>query len=275
MRLLKFLVTRTVRICVLVVVLMVLFTDCLITQIAFYPDKNVYYVPEEEHISEVFFKTEDNVSIHAYFVKHTPREEKCIIYFHGNAGNNSHRIDDAKRLYSFGVDVLLVSYRGYGKSDGSPSEKGIYKDAEASLAYILNNGYKEENVFVLGRSIGSTAAVYVSQERSLGGVILVTPLTTAEDMADAAGLGLFRFLGKGKLDNMSKINSLKTRVLFIHGDNDSVVPYSLGKKLYNAYNGEKSFVTIPGGGHNDLSIVDENIYWMSIRDFLIWQEIED
>lgn len=266
---------------ILIPLLVIIFRDLIISWIAFYPDKEVDYIPDKDYISEKRIETEDGILIHTYFFRHargsSHAEEgisqakagrKVVLYFHGNAGNNSHRIGEGENLYRLGYDVLLVSYRGYGKSDGRVSEKGIYRDARAALEFILSAGYEMEQVYILGRSIGSTAAVEVSRNRQIGGLILVTPLSNAADMIGHYGLPFARLLAKGRFDNMSKINSIRTKLLVIHGTEDRIVPYDLGKKLYDHFTGTGEFITLEGADHNNISIIGYDDYRSSVSRFI-------
>ncbi len=188
-----------------------------------------------------------------------------LIFFHGNAGNGSDRITQANEIYKMGVDVILAEYRGYGKSEGNISEDGLYKDAEAWLSFALKD-YKQNDIFLLGRSIGSVATVNVAQDKNLAGVILVTPLSNAKDMTKVINLPILGSLVARKLDNMSKINSIKSKILFLHGDNDKLIPLSLAKKLYTHFSGKKEFVLVKNAGHNDIHFY--KIYNKSIEKFI-------
>lgn len=240
-----------------------------INSIAFYPSRPIAYTGSHAFIHERMITTSDGIPIHAYYLAETDKQRKLLIYFHGNAGNNSHRIYDAVMLYKMGVDVLLVSYRGYGRSEGSPSEQGIYIDAESSYQYALKDlGYRSKDIIILGRSIGSTAAVDVARHKDLAGVILVTPLLSGADMAGHMGLGFLAYFVKDIFNNRAKINNIKAPVLVIHGTADAIVPYSQGLALFETFTGVKKLVTIQGGGHNTLQARDPAAYWGAIAEFV-------
>jgi fermentation-respiration switch protein FrsA (DUF1100 family) len=245
--------------------------EAVVNKMTFFPDTSTQ-IPREQladHIREIFITTGDSVRIQAYYFSGKARQEGLVIYFHGNAGNICHRIGDAELLFKTGHDVLLVSYRGYGKSQGRPSEKGIYKDAQAALDYAADTlGYPLKRTYIYGRSLGSTVAVHVAQDKELAGLILITPLTSAREYAKASHMGPFQYIAGNAFNSIDKIGRMRCPALFIHGDKDEVIPYKLGKKLYEAYPGEKKFVTVPGGGHNDLDFVNPELYWSSVRAFL-------
>ena len=242
----------------------------IVNQYAFYPDtKNV--LPAEKlppDVDEVFFKTSDNQTLQAYLVRNL-RSNLLLIYFHGNAGNISHRLPAIIRLRDCGATVLAVSYRGYGKSSGTPCEKGIYLDGDAAFAYATQTlGFSMGDIIILGRSIGTTVAVNVSKHKDIAGLILVTPITSGRAQAKAQGFGVFSFVAGKAFDNLSKISSVTCPLLIIHGTRDEVLSYSMGKAIFEAANTEKQFVTIAGGGHNNLSYVNPKKYWGAIKEFI-------
>lgn len=243
----------------------------IVNSAAFFPDtKN--NIPAEQlpdRVKEIFITSEDGIRLQAYLLRHNPRAEKVVIYFHGNAGNAGHRLDEASVLFNMGCDVLLLSYRGYGKSGGKPSEDGVYKDGRAALNFAADTlGYRFKKIFILGRSLGTTVAVHVSQNIPLAGIILVTPLSSGRDMADAVGFGVMKYFVGNPFDSMGKLNRITSPLLIIHGDRDEVVPYTQGLKIYNEYKGEKKMITIKNGRHNDLELTDPELYWGTIAGFL-------
>jgi hypothetical protein len=169
-----------------------------------------------------------------------------------------------------GINVLAVSYRGFGKSTGHPSEKGIYKDGIAAYKYIKDIlKFKENDIFICGRSIGTTAAINTAMGKNIKGLLLISPLTNGKDYAKYHGLGFISFIAGNSFNNISKIDKTKCKVLIIHGTIDEVIPYSMGKQLFDKITGEKSFVTIAHGTHNELEMQDSLKFWSSIQQFLI------
>ncbi|MDY6856775.1 MAG: alpha/beta hydrolase [Thermodesulfobacteriota bacterium] len=247
-----------------------------VNRMAFFPDNTDILSTEQlpENVQEIFIETEDWITIHSYFIPHRS-SDKIILYFHGNAGNIGHRLPDLLRLSTFGVNVLGVSYRGYGKSQGKPSEEGIYIDGKASLNYATQRlGFSLHNVFLFGRSIGTTVAINTSQNLDIGGLILVTPLTSGKDHAHATGLGLVAFLAGNSFNNIKKIVNVSCPLLIIHGTQDKVVPFEMGKRMYNEAKTEKQFVQIEGAGHNNLSTVYKQRYWPPIYAFFAQKKMK-
>ncbi len=242
----------------------------LINLLAFYPDTTNVLSDTSlpPGVEELFVSTEDHVKIQSLYLPLTT-SDKVLIYFHGNAGNIYHRIPDLIQLQKAGVNVIGAGYRGYGKSEGSPSEEGIYQDANATLKYATEElGFSQSNIIIFGRSIGTAAALKISANRDIRSLILVTPLTSGKAHAKATGLALFSSLAGNSFNNLSRIKSIKTPLLVIHGTNDHVIPFSMGKEIFDAAQTEKTFIKIEGAGHNNLHDTYREEYWPPIFDFI-------
>ena len=243
--------------------------NSLINKMTFHPDRDV--LPTEQlpaNVQEVYFETGDGVEIHAYYLENRS-SDRILIYFHGNAGNISHRLTDLITIHSFNINVLGVSYRGYGKSRGKPSEAGIYLDGSAALEYATKVlGYNTGSVVLLGRSIGTAVAIHISQKIDLGGLVLVTPLTSAKKHACASGLGLISPLAGNAFNNIEKIGSVVCPTLVVHGNKDNVIPIEMGRRIFDKTVAEKRFAEIEGAGHNDLSTIYRATYWPPIHEFI-------
>jgi fermentation-respiration switch protein FrsA (DUF1100 family) len=224
------------------------------------------------YVSEKWIETTDGENLQSFYFKHSDtKNHSLIIYFHGNTGNlfSHHRFEHAEKLHAMGCNVLLVSYRGYSKSTGKPSEKGIYIDGESTLAYAHKAlGYTNENIFVFGRSLGTTVAVEISQNRNLKGVVLLTPLTSAKDMGKEMDFSYFSFLAKSTFNSIKKIKNLVSPLLIIHGTEDKQIPFKMGEKLFHKYKGEKELIRIEKAGHNNIQLVDPDSFWNGIESFL-------
>ena len=248
--------------------------DKIINKFTFHPHNKIRLdVKNMPHfVSEKWIDTEDGEKLQAFYFKHADaKNQDLIIYFHGNTGNlfSHHRFEHAIRLYKMGLNVLLVSYRGYSKSSGSPSEKGIYIDGYAAVKYANNIlGFANENIFIFGRSLGTTVAVEVAQNTKFKGVVLTTPLTSAKDMGKEMDFSYFSFLAKKSFNSIKKIKYLKSPLLIIHGTNDKQIPIKMGEKLYQKYKGKKQFIKIENAGHNNIQLVNPDAFWNGIKSFL-------
>lgn len=240
---------------------------------AFHPDK--HDVPSADHlpdgVEEVFLPTPDGKRLHCYWIARATAK-RTLIYFHGNAGNISHRIPDLLNLADMGLNVLGVGYRGYGKSTGKPSEKGLYIDGRAAIDHVTGDrSVSPARVILLGRSIGSTVAVDLARQEAIGGLILVTPMTTGKAMGKYHGFGVLSALASDAFDNLNKIAHIRSPLLVVHGTSDNIVPVAMGEQLHAQAPSPKKIVIIQGAGHNDISIGGVggvNMYWDAIREWL-------
>ncbi|GJM29836.1 MAG: alpha/beta hydrolase [Cyclobacteriaceae bacterium] len=254
-------------------ILFIVNTSCSVKdRFTFFPDRETV-IPASDIPSFAtghLIQTTDGETLQSFYFHHKELlSRQLLIYFHGNAGNLYQRLEPAARLYQMDLDVLLVSYRGYAKSTGTPSEHGIYTDGASAVQYAIDQlGYREEDISILGRSLGSTVAIHTAQHRNFKSVVLVTPLTSGKEMAVAMGLGMLKFLAGDSYNSVEKINNIAAPILIIHGDKDEVVPYTMGKNLYDVFQGKKKMVTIKNGGHNNLTEEDANLYWGEINRFL-------
>ena len=242
----------------------------LIDAMLYYPMPGIPRAPERLGIDadEVFLVTEDGVRIHAYHLR-SEGATRALLFLHGNAGNAAHRLPNAERLRRLGVDVLLLDYRGYGHSEGSPSESGLYADARAGLDYLTGSlGFEEKRVALFGRSLGGAVAVDLAQNRELGGVILESTFSSLGDVGARHFTPLARLVAGDGYPSEEKIRRLRAPVLFFHGDRDEIVPYELGQKLHKAAPEPKAFETLANAGHNDTVAVGGAPYFERIGAFL-------
>lgn len=182
--------------------------------------------------------------------------QPTLIHFHGNAGNIANRVPYYKALSEAGLGVLAVEYRGYGTSEGSPTEQGFYEDGRTAVKYLTQQQHVPlEHIMFYGESIGTGVAVQMAKEFNAGGVILQSPYTSM------ASIGASRYpwmpvglLLTDRFDSINKISSVKIPALILHGDEDTVIPFKEGQTLFDHANQPKDFVLFPGRGHNDLDI---------------------
>ncbi len=243
----------------------------LINRVAFYPEPGQpsWSSPLPQAVEEIYLEAQDKTRLQAFLIR-SEGSPRVVLFLHGNAGNAYYRLPDALDLAQTGTNVFLLSYRGYGKSEGSPSESGVYQDGQAALDYLQDQlGFAEHQIFILGRSIGSAVAMEIAQHRGLAGLILVTPLSTGRDVGRASGLGWLLWLIGSPFDSLAKAPHVSCPALFIHGDADRVIPLPLGQKLFHALpTGAKTFHVVPGADHNNLIPIAGAQYWRWIRGFL-------
>jgi len=242
----------------------------IVDRMLFLPTPGVEVAPEHLGIDaeEVFVTAEDGVRIHGFFVP-APGATRAILYLHGNAGNASHRLPIGALLARLGAHVLLLDYRGYGRSEGRPDEAGVYADARAGLRHLVGpRGLPERRVVLFGSSLGGAVAVELAQGRGVAGVVLESTWSTLSDVAANAFGPLARPFTRGRFDSLQKIGRLRAPLLFLHGDRDDIVPLALGRRLFDAAPEPKAFEILRGAGHNDTLAIGGRAYFERIRRFL-------
>lgn len=231
----------------------------------FIAQRKLMYLPDSSRIApqaaglpqarEIEIVTSDGLRIIAWFVPPADNSKAVILYFHGNAANLANRAARFHLLTSDGTGLLAVSYRGYGGSQGSPSEAGLIEDARAAHAHLRALDVAPRRIVLMGESLGSGAAVALASETKAAALILEAPFSSAADVA-ASVYWMFpvRWLMKDSFDNLSRIRASSLPLLILHGDRDHVVPIRFGAKLFDAAREPKRFLKIPGGGHQVLEL---------------------
>lgn len=236
----------------------------------FFPDKALEYVPSDYHLSHetIHFTAPDGTRLYGWFFPGRG-QGPVILFSHGNAGNISHRLYNVKRLLEKGLGVFLYDYRGYGKSGGRPSEQGIYQDGLAAYDYLMNQLHiAPDRIVCFGRSLGAAVAIEIALHRDIKALIVESGFTSVNQMAGA--LLFFRPLSRvlpEHYNNVEKIARIFVPKLIIHGDADDLVPFRMGKALYEAASKPKYFYPIPGAGHNDTYVVGGKDYFEKIARF--------
>ncbi|MBD3232435.1 MAG: alpha/beta fold hydrolase [candidate division Zixibacteria bacterium] len=240
------------------------------SRLVFFPSRDLIANPNQIGLEyeEVDFKTSDHLGLSGWFV---PNEESeyVILFCHGNAGNISHRLDTIRMYYQLGLSIFIFDYRGYGKSEGSPSEKGTYVDARAAWEYLSNEkGYPPGKIIIGGRSLGGAIAAWLASKQSPAALILESTFTSIPD-AGAVHYPIFpiKLLARIKYNTLEYIKDVNRPLLVIHSKTDDLIPFRHGKKLYSAYHGEKQFLEIHGD-HNEGFIESESMYMEGLRNFL-------
>ncbi len=230
--------------------------------------KNAERGCEDTKVGEIFFPSLDRKTTLQALYFPNPDSDKVIVYFHGNSWHVYLRVPAGIQLSEM-ANVLMLSYRGYGKSAGEPTEAGVYEDAEAALKYVREElKFEPANTYVYGRSLGAAVAVEVAQRRNYAGLILISPFLSGEAMAQKRWLGWFPGLGQ-PFHSVGKVRNINSPALFIHGTHDRLVPFEQGRALYEAYPSQnKTFKTIEGGGHHWVWRSAEDEYWGWIKEFV-------
>jgi len=233
-----------------IVLLMMLMENSMIFFPARYP--NGFWDPPGLEFEDAWFTTADGTKLHGWYVPHdSPRA--VLLFAHGNAGNISHRYDLLQELHELGVATLAFDYRGYGRSSGEPSEQGVLADARAARKWLAERaGVKEQDIVLMGESLGGGVMVDLAAHDGARGLILENTFTSLPDVAAYHYPWLpVRMLMRTRLDSAAKIGQYHGPLLQLHGDADTIIPYQVGQQLFAAANEPKTFVTIRGGDHND------------------------
>lgn len=201
----------------------------------------------------VCLTTADGLNLRAWYFPAARAGAPVVLSLHGNAGDIGNHIPVSKFLIDAGYGVLALEYRGYGGNPGSPSESGLYDDARAAFAFLQQQGVPDRDVVLFGESLGTGVAVEMATEHQVGAVVLRSPYTS---IADVAALELWylpvRWLVRDRFDALSRIGSIKSPLMVFHGDSDTLIPMALGRQLFDAAPEPKTWLTVPGAGHNDV-----------------------
>jgi uncharacterized protein len=220
-------------------------------------------VAKKPLVESLFIDAADGTRLHAWHARGESRGERLIMYFGGNAEEVSWMLDEAARRTP-GLGWLLIDYRGYGSSGGSPSEKSLVEDA---LRWYDQMSSQYKQIYTFGRSLGSGVAVQLAAQRPIAGVILVAPFDSLVEV----GKHYYPFLPvnwmlKHRFDSVSIAPSIKAPLLCIVAESDEIIPAAHSQRLYDAWGGEKRWVGLVGAGHN--STDNAANYWSSISAFL-------
>ena len=233
----------------------------------YFPSRSIATTPSSVGLAfrDVAFTAADGVQLHGWLIP--GRTPTTLLYSHGNAGNISGRVAIARLLVDqLGVGVFLYDYRGYGKSEGKPTEAGLVSDALGARAALLREGVAAQNIVYFGRSLGAAVTIDLALAHPPRGVVLEAPFASVRAMGNAVlpGAG---YLFRTRWDSLAKIDRLRAPLLVIHGEADEVVPFAQGRALFAAAPEPKTFVTLRGSRHYELEAAWPE-YWAAWRRFL-------
>jgi len=254
---------------VFAVLAFVFFVRYLEANSLFHPTREVPVTPASIGLDfdDIYFKTGDSLLLNGWFVK-TPAARSTMLFFHGNAGNISHRMEKILMFAKLGLNVFIFDYRGYGKSKGKPNEAGIYKDGLAAYDYLLTRKDVDSSKIVCyGDSLGGVAAVDLATKRKCACLVIDSSFSSLADMTKTIFPFLPAFLLSSKMDSTAKVGGITIPKLFVHSVNDEIVPYALGRKLFAVAAEPKEFLEITGG-HNTNHIDSRDVFLSGIKNFL-------
>ncbi len=241
------------------------------SQYIYYPERILSADPGSIglYFESVSFETVDGVKLSGWFV---PSESSrgVILFCHGNAGNISHRLESIQIFHRLGLDIFIFDYRGYGQSEGKPTEHGTYKDAEAAWQYLIEERQVKPNeIIVFGRSLGGAVASWLAQNHTPRALIIESTFTSLADIAAKLYPYLpVRLLLRFEYNTAEHLGRVNYPVLIVHSRDDEIMPFSHGRQLFEMANEPKEFLEITGT-HNEGFITSGKHYEEGLNAFIL------
>lgn len=232
----------------------------------YFPMRQIETVPRDPY-EDIYFGAADGTALNGWFIG-APQATRTVLFLHGNGGNISHRSEKLRILRRLGANVFIFDYRGYGKSSGRPSERGLYRDADAAYRYLIEERkLTPESIVLYGESLGGAVASKLAAR--LGHTPLVTEnaFSSVKDMARRHYPYVPAFLIAQRFDTLGSIRRVKAPKLIIHSLDDEIVPFEMGRRLFEAASGPKRFLELKGA-HNIAFLDSGEDYERALRDFL-------
>lgn len=243
----------------------------------FFQHKMIYF-PERKldatlpsiglNFQEVYFQSSDGFRLHGWWVSE-PGHRPVVLFCHGNAGNISHRLETLEIMHGLGLSIFIFDYRGFGRSEGKPSENGTYRDARAAWDYLREKeNIGAEDIMIWGRSLGGPIAACLAQEKFPVGLVLESTFTSIPEI----GKKFYPFLpvkrfAKFQYPTEKFLKDISCPVLIMHSRQDKLIPYSFGRRLYWIAREPKSFLEMQGS-HNKAHLVSGTHYLEAVREFI-------
>ena len=221
----------------------------LVLVFLYFYQRNLLYHPNENNysgdkisvdIEKVKIQTADNIELLGWYHEKNLKDYKTLVYFHGNAGSLENRIHKLNHFQDMNINFLIIAWRGFNGNKGKPSERGLYLDGKSAIDWLKKKGVDEKNLILYGESLGTGVATHLAQNKNYAGVILETPFTSMVDAAKNFYPYIpINLLLKDKFENFKKVKNINTPILVMHGEVDQIVPFSMGKKIYEIANNPK------------------------------------
>ena len=234
------------------------------------PGRDLFATPEDIGLSyqDAEIITDDNIRLHGWFIP-VNDAKATMLFFHGNAGNISHRLDSIGIFNRLGLNVFIIDYRGYGQSEGKVTEKGTYRDAEAAWKYLNKiQTISEKPIIIFGRSLGASIAAWLASKHTPAALIVESGFTSVASMGQRFYPFLpVRWLTYIKYDTKQYVKDITCPVLVAHSSSDEIIPYDEGREIFDAAPDPKIFLEMRGG-HNDGFLVSGPSYVDGLRSFI-------
>ena len=231
------------------IILIIFLVYFFILVFLYFYQRNLLYHPNENNysgdqisvdIKKVKILTSDKIELLGWYHEKNIKNLKTLLFFHGNAGSLENRIHKLNHFKEMDINFLIIAWRGFSGNKGKPSEKGLYDDGQSAINWLKNNGLDEKNLILYGESLGTGVATHLAQNKNFAGIILETPFTSMIDAAKTFYPYIpVKLLLKDKFENQKKIKNINSPILIMHGEVDQIVPFSMGKKIYEIANEPK------------------------------------
>jgi len=237
----KMIIIYLISLMVLVYFIMTLILYIFQRNLLYHPVENNYQGDElTVKIEKVKIRTKDNIELLGWYHNKNIEDYKTILFLHGNAGALENRIHKINHFNDMNLNFLLLAWRGFSGNKGKPTEQGLYKDARSAIKWLKEKGILEENIIIYGESLGTGVATEIAQNKNFAGVILESPFTSMVT-AGKSKYPIFpiKLLLKDKYESDKKIKNIKSPILIMHGEVDKIVPFWMGKKMFELANEPK------------------------------------
>lgn len=239
----------------------------------FYPTPIISETPAEWQLAyeDVNIDTADGERLHGWYIPASDnhKQQPVLLFFHGNAGNISHRRASLEIFHQLGLNQLIIDYRGYGKSTGKPGEAGLYMDAMAAWDYLVDNkGFNTDRIIIFGRSLGGAVATQLASRVQPRGLILESSFSSARDVAQHTFPLLSHLLYlRYDFNSLERLPQVRAPLLMLHSPQDEIIPYESAEKLFKSAQKPKTFIQLRGD-HNNGFYLSQPMYQQALADWL-------
>ena len=231
----------------IILIFIIIYLFILISTYAF--QRNLLYHPRENNyfgdqllvsVEKIKIKTKDNIELLSWYHNKNTNDYNTILFLHGNAGSLENRIHKINHFKDMDINFLIIAWRGFSGNKGQPTEQNLYEDADSAVQWLKSKGVKENNIIIYGESLGTGVATEIAQNKNFAGIILESPFTSMIEVGKNNYPYLpVKFLLKDKYESDKKIKNIKSPILIMHGKVDNIVPFYMGKKMYELANDPK------------------------------------
>ena len=253
---------------VLIYFIIIISTYFFQRSLLYHPKENNYFGDKlDVSIQKVKIKTKDGIELLSWYHKKNFVDYKTILFLHGNAGSLENRIHKINHFKNININFLIISWRGFSGNKGQPTEEGLYEDARSAVRWLKSNGISEKQIIIYGESLGTGIATEIAQNKNFGGIILESPFTSMINAGkDKYPYLPVKLLLKDKYESNKKIKNIKSPILIMHGKLDKLVPFTMGKEMYELSNEPKYYYF---SEYDDHMMEYNDMLLKSLKNFII------